>query len=55
MSIIALLIPSPLKINSKKNPIQILNTRHKLESSKLQFEIYLVPTKPLVVLVPETI
>jgi hypothetical protein len=41
------------KKNPKKNTIQILDTRHKLESSKLQFEIYLVPTKPLIV--PETI
>jgi hypothetical protein len=41
------------KKNSKKIQIQILDTRHKLSSSKLQFEIYLVPTKLLVV--PETI
>jgi hypothetical protein len=38
---------------NKKNQNQILDTRHKLPSFKLQFEIYLVPTKPLVV--PETI
>jgi hypothetical protein len=31
----------------------VASGRHKLESSKLQFETYLVPTKPLVV--PETI
>jgi hypothetical protein len=37
----------------KKIQIQILDTRYKLTSTKLQFEIYLVPTKPLVV--PETI
>jgi hypothetical protein len=33
----------------KKIQIQILDTRHKLQGFKLQFEIYLVPTKPLVV------
>jgi hypothetical protein len=37
------------KKKKKKNQIQILDTRHTLSSSKLQFEIYLVPTKPLVV------
>jgi hypothetical protein len=37
----------------KKNQIQIPDTRHKLSGFQLQFEIYLVPTKPLVV--PETI
>jgi hypothetical protein len=44
-----------LKFNKiqKKIQIQILDTRHKLHRSKLQFDIYLVPTKPLVV--PETI
>jgi hypothetical protein len=36
-----------------KNQIQIIDTRHKLRSSQLQFEIYLVPTKSVVV--PETI
>jgi hypothetical protein len=42
-----------LKKNTKKNQNQILDTRHKLQGFKLQFEIYLVPTKPLVV--PETL
>jgi hypothetical protein len=39
------------KIQKKiqKKQIQILDTRHKLQGFKLQFEIYLVPTKPLVV------
>jgi hypothetical protein len=39
--------------NSNKIQIQILDTRHKLRSFKLQLEIYLVPTKQLVV--PEII
>jgi hypothetical protein len=46
-----------LFLNSKKNTnkfqIQILDTRHKHPRFKLQFKVYLVPTKPLVV--PETI
>jgi hypothetical protein len=32
-----------LKKNQIQNQIQILDARHKLPSSKLQFEIYLVP------------
>jgi hypothetical protein len=32
----------------KKIQIQILDTRHKLQGFKLQFDIFLVPTKLLV-------
>jgi hypothetical protein len=42
-----------IKKKYKKIQIQILDTRHKLQGFELQFEIYLVPTKPLVI--PETI
>jgi hypothetical protein len=41
------------KKNTNKFQIQILDTRHKHPRFKLQFKVYLVPTKQLVV--PETI
>jgi hypothetical protein len=41
------------KKNTKKYQIQILDTRHKHPGFKLLFQIYLLPTKLLVV--PETI